>query len=158
MLKLVSSWDLNNTHTRWIIKHACRSLIKKGNPEALKLFNFHESAAVSVDSFILKPARLVLGKSLFFSFKIRNDDSVPHRFAVDYAVTYARRSGGSSRKVFKLKEISLKAGEEYEVRRNQVFKDFTTRSHFKGQHLISILVNGKQLAEKSFYLSVPAGT
>ena len=73
---------------------------------------------------------------------------------IDYVIYYCKKSGELLPKVFKLKEINLKPKFKEHITKTQVFKDFTTRKHFGGKHLIEIQVNGKRLAQQAFELVV----
>ena len=53
---------------------------------------------------------------------------------------------------FKLTEIDLGPGEAIELSKTQLFKDFSTRKHYSGKHVIQIMVNGKPRAESAFDL------
>ena len=59
--------------------------------------------------------------------------------------------------MFKLSEIDLGPGEEIELSKTQLFKDFSTRKHYSGKHVMQIVVNGKPRAESAFDL-VAGGT
>ncbi|MBO9570725.1 MAG: DNA alkylation repair protein, partial [Chitinophagaceae bacterium] len=73
MLQLVKSWDSNNPHTRWIIKHASRNLIKKGNKDSLAIFSFEKNVKVRVDKFRLNDTTIHLGDTLQFEFTITSE-------------------------------------------------------------------------------------
>ena len=150
MLDLVNSWDKKNPHTAWIIKHASRSLIKKGHPGSLSVFDFEKNVKVKVDNFHLNKSKVNLGESLLFTFDIVSDKSSSQKLVIDYIIHYRKKLGELSPKVFKLKEVELKPKERITISKSQVFKDFTTRKHFAGKHLLQIQVNGKVLAEKEF--------
>lgn len=154
MLEVVNSWDKKNPDTLWIIKHASRTLIKKGNSSSLSVFDFEKDAKVSIENFKVKPAKLKLGESLVFEFDLLSEKNKPQKLVVDYVIHYRKKSGELSPKVFKLKELHLNAKERVSISKKQVFKDFTTRKHEKGQHAIEIQVNGKILARQVFYLVV----
>lgn len=156
MLKLVSGWNQDNQHTRWIIKHACRTLIKKGDPEALRIFRFEKDAAVDIRHFELKTRQIQLGDTLQFEFIIASKKSATQKLVVDYAVHYKKASGATSRKVFKLKEVELAAGQQLRIAKKQIFDDFSTRIHYPGLHTVELLVNGKVMATENFELRIPA--
>ena len=73
---------------------------------------------------------------------------------IDYAVHYVKSSGGTSKKVFKLKETELQPGETLQIVKKQSFQDLTTRKHYAGKHLLEIIVNGKVLGSKDFRLTI----
>lgn len=154
MLKLVNGWDKSHTHTSWIIKHASRSLIKKGHAGSLAVFDFEKNVKVKLEKLTLKNAKLKLGDSLEFTFDLVSEKKTPQKLVVDYVIHYRKKSGELSPKVFKLTELNLQAGERVTISKKQVIKDFTTRKHFAGSHVLEIQVNGKIMGEKRFQLDV----
>lgn len=154
MLSLINSWDKNNKHTAWIIRHASRTLIKKGDARSFAVFDYEKKVKVAVANFKIKDPKIKLGESLEFRFDIRSVKSSAQKLVIDYAIHYAKKSGESSRKVFKLKELELKPKATETIVKKQVFKDFTTRKHYKGTHAVEIIVNGKSYGQKEFELSL----
>ena len=152
MLSLINTWDKTNPHTAWIIKHASRTLIKKGHAGSLSVFDFEKNPKIKVGSLKLNTKKLKLGDSLEFSFDIVSEKSKSQKLVIDYVIHYCKKSGELSPKVFKLKELELNSKASEHIKKKQVFKDFTTRKHFAGKHLLQIQVNGKQLAQSSFEL------
>jgi len=152
MLKLVGSWDKKNPHTAWIIKHACRTLIKKGNAKALSIFSFDKNIQVKLDQLNINKEKIKLGDSLHFDFSLTSQSKKSQKLVVDYCIHYFKKTG-TSPKVFKLKEIELNPGEKIHIKKSQLFKDLTTRKHYAGKHVLEIMVNGNVLGKKEFGLS-----
>jgi 3-methyladenine DNA glycosylase AlkC len=152
MLGLVRTWDKTNPHTQWIIKHASRTLIKKGDSDSLALFNFEKNIKVRLEKFKLSSPVIRLGKEMEFGFLLASDRNKPQKLVIDYVIHYYRPSGELSKKVFKLKELELQAGQKVLVSKRQVFKDFTTRKHYAGKHFIEIMINGKMMKKAAFRL------
>jgi 3-methyladenine DNA glycosylase AlkC len=152
MIALMQEWGTDNPHTAWIIKHASRSLIKKGHKDSLAIFNFEKKVKLRVENFRLSPARIHLGEVLQLDFDIISEKSTPQKLVIDYAIHYAKATGNLSRKVFKLKEVTLLPGQQLHLTKKQLFKDFTTRKHHSGKHQIEIMINGHAYVEKSFQL------
>jgi 3-methyladenine DNA glycosylase AlkC len=153
MLSLVGQWDRNNHHTAWIVKHASRSLIKKGHGPALLLFEVTEATQVHVSPIKLSARTLSIGETLHFQFKLKSDSDKDQKLIIDYLVDYRKKKGGLSPKVFKLKEIILAAGKEILINKTQSMKDYTTRKHYHGRHRLHIQVNGKIMASTNFNLT-----
>ncbi|MGN7824935.1 DNA alkylation repair protein [Chitinophaga sp. 22536] len=154
MLQLVKGWDTQHPHTGWIVKHASRTLIKKGDKDSLSVFNFEKQVKVSLAQFKLSAPSIRLGDALTFTFLLKSEKTSPQKLVIDYVVHYPKSSGELSQKVFKLKEVVLQPGEQLTFTKKQVFKDMTTRKHYKGRHLISIQVNGKIYGEQAFQLKI----
>ncbi|PBQ30254.1 DNA alkylation repair protein [Sphingobacteriaceae bacterium] len=154
MLDLVNSWNKKHPHTAWIIKHASRSLIKKGHAGSLSVFDYEKNVKVRVENFKLSKSKITLGESLTFEFDLISEKTKDQKLVVDYIIHYKKKSGDLSAKVFKLKDVELKAKETIHISKSQTFKDFTTRKHFAGIHEIEIQVNGKVLAKNNFTIFI----
>ena len=154
MLQVVTAWDKTNPATAWIVKHASRSLIKKGHAGSLAVFDFEKNVKVEVENFKLRPSKLKLGEKLFFSFDLVSKKTNDQKLVVDYVIHYRKKSADLAPKVFKLKELTLKPKQRVSFSKSQVFKDFTTRTHTAGTHVVEIQVNGKILHRAEFYLQI----
>jgi 3-methyladenine DNA glycosylase AlkC len=152
VLGRLESWPLGNPHSAWIARHALRTLIKQGDRRALAVIGAGKKAAVTVQGFSVSPRKLALGERLELAFTLQSTSRQSQRLVVDYAVHYVKKSGNSSAKVFKLKELTLAAGESVRLSRSQVVRDFTTRVHHAGRHAVDIMVNGECLASGYFDL------
>jgi hypothetical protein len=49
-----------------------------------------------------------------------------------------------------MKEVALEPDGHVNLTHRQIIKDFTTRTHYCGQHLVELMVNGKFLAQSNF--------
>lgn len=152
MLKLLNSWDRTHPHTAWIVKHASRTLIKKGHPGSLSVFGFTKNVKVAVQNLKLHKTKIKLGEKLTFRFDVLSLGKGDQKLVIDYLIHYRKKDGGRLPKVFKLKELDLKEREQISISKTQLFKDFTTRKHYKGKHLLELQVNGKKLAALEFVL------
>ncbi len=149
---LLRTWDRSHPHTSWIAKQASRTLIKAGNVDALALFAFDSKVKVRVDDLRVEPKRLRLGDTLAFSFNVVSEAARAQQLVIDYAIHYRKAGGGTSRKVFKLKEVELGARASINVTKRQRIVDFSTRKHYPGEHMLEVMVNGKVHAQASFVL------
>ncbi|TDO22609.1 DNA alkylation repair protein [Pedobacter duraquae] len=154
LLALLKDWDVKHIHTGWIMKHASRSLIKKGSLAALELFGFAGGAHVEVKELSLKQEVLRLGDTLTFGFTLKSNESETRKLVVDYAIHYVKSAGSASKKVFKLKEVEMLPGQTMSIVKSQVIKDFTTRKHYRGKHLLEIMVNGVVMCATNFEIVI----
>ncbi len=152
MIDVLRSWDRKHPHTAWIAKHASRTLIKAGNVDALALLAFDSKVKVRVDDLAVSPKRLLLGDTLAFSFTVVSEVAREQQLIIDYAIHYRKANGGTSRKVFKLKEVELGPKASLRITKRQRIVDFSTRKHYAGQHVVEVLVNGKVRATAAFDL------
>jgi 3-methyladenine DNA glycosylase AlkC len=147
-------WPRADPKTAWIVKHALRSLIKKGDPRALALIGASGKADVRVEGFSVAPGKVRLGSHVTISAEIVSTSKKDQRLVADYAVHYVKANGGSSCKVFKLKEFDLAAGGRQPLSIKRAIRDFTTRKHYAGLHKVELMVNGETVAEGAFDLEV----
>ncbi len=151
VLQLLESWELEREHLRWIAKQACRTLIKRGHPRALKLFGFGKKAEVTA-TLKASPQCLELGGRLTLTAVITSTSRQSQRLAVDYVIHYVKARGVSAEKVFKWTEVDLPARGTLELSKSQVIRDFTTRKHHPGKHRVELQINGQRVAESMFAL------
>ena len=127
---------------QWLVKHALRSLLKRGNHAALATLGVGAPPAVRVSRAKLEPRRVKLGGKLRFSFELASTAAAAQQLLVDYAVHFVKANGAARPKVFKLRRLQLDASARLELAGSVSFEDLTTRRHYPGRHRIEVLVNG----------------
>ncbi|BDF03281.1 DNA alkylation repair protein [[Clostridium] hylemonae] len=155
VISLAKEWYGKNEYTDWIVKHGCRTLLKKGNREILALFGYHDSASIKVDGFTLEPAAVPMGEDITFSFSISTEEAAKVR--LEYAVDYMKANGKRSSKVFQISEITLGRNEKKSCTKKHSFAEMTTRKHYPGVHTITLIVNGAKRERQDFELTVGPG-
>ncbi len=148
----VKWYKSDNSNTRWIVKHACRSLIKQGHPEVFPIFGFTSKPKLKIRDLSVTPRKVKIGSSLVFDFVIVSEARADQRLAIDYRVYFRIASGKLSPKVFKLSEKTLKASESITLSKKHAFKIATTRKLYPGSHAIEIIINGKAVGKVAFDL------
>jgi 3-methyladenine DNA glycosylase AlkC len=139
----------NHEHTNWIVKRALRTLIKKGHPKALKLVGVNHKSAVEVTSFVIKPARVKIGDIVALFLELKSTSKSKQKLVVDYIVHHVKERGTPSPKTFKWAEKAIAPKETLSLVKQHSFRNLSTRTHYPGEHVIEILVNGKVAAKKS---------
>jgi len=152
VLNIISRWAGNSQETDWILKHGCRTLLKKANPAALNHFGFNPKVKVEIAEFILAKKIIKRDEKLNFSFKVASKESKTVRLRLEYGIDYLKANGKLSRKIFKITENSFDPKKTISFTRNQSLHDMTTRKHYPGEHRIALLVNGKELILEKFHL------
>ncbi|MES2949513.1 MAG: DNA alkylation repair protein [Pseudomonadota bacterium] len=137
---------------RWIVQHALRSAVKRGEPGALSALGFGASADVVIGQPSVTPQRAVVGGTLAVAFDVTNNTALPQRVLVDFAVHYVKANGQSRAKVFKLKTLDLAAHETQRVGKTISLAEMTTRKHYPGIHRVDAILNGRAQALGSFEL------
>lgn len=151
VLETAHRWIGINADTNWILRHGCRTLIKKANPEAMKLFGYassEDSAPLTTFASIsLRPSTLTIGDSceVQYSLDIRKDEPVHVR--IEYGIDFVKANGNTSRKLFLLSDKTVAGGAHITGTRKHSFSEMTTRRHYPGNHRIVLLVNGQEVAE-----------
>ncbi|MFJ3875887.1 DNA alkylation repair protein [Streptomyces sp. NPDC090077] len=138
--------------TQWIVKHGLRTLVKKGDQQALALLGATGGEHVRVDRLRITPGSVTIGDTLLIGFDIENTDDRPHSIAVDYVVHHVRKNGRTIPKVFKLTTFELGAGEKRSLEKAHAIKEVQTRRYYPGEHSIDIQVNGLVQATERFGL------
>jgi 3-methyladenine DNA glycosylase AlkC len=150
VLDTARRWLGESPLTDQLVKHACRTLLKRGDQHALKLFGQHDVVPVKAQ-LTLAANTVSIGKNLGFFIVLRSAAATGAR--VEYAVDFVNKNGGTSRKVFKIGDRQLLPNTPLRIERQQRFTDFTTRKHYPGNHRIAILVNGVERAQKKFVVA-----
>ena len=149
IIDLVGKWKDRHPHTNWILRRGCRSLMKNGNLQVLRLHGFEPERKARITKLLL-PRKVKIGTALDLTFCFTNGEAHAENFRLEYAIDYLTSSGKTSRKVFKITENVFAPGKAVAIHRKRSFRDFSTRKHFKGKHLLSIIANGKKLAATEF--------
>lgn len=142
-LEICRRWLAGATRQRkWIVRHALRSLVKKGHRGALAALGAGARPAIRVAAVRLAPRGVKLGGELRFSFEIASTGKRPQRLLVDYVVHFIKASGKARPKVFKLRRLVLPPAGRAQLAGAVSFADMTTRRHYPGPHRIDALING----------------
>lgn len=152
ILELVKKWKGQSERTDWILKHACRTLLKKGDQNVLDSFGVKENKNISLNFFKLDSKNVVIGACLGFDFSIINKSKASAKVRMEYAVYFCVSGGKLSKKVFHIKQMDLPPLNEITVKKKHNFKPITTRKYYPGVHRIGLIVNGKELKTLEFEL------
>lgn len=140
---------------RWLLKHASRTLLKKGHAQALANFGFATAASLACELRLVN-GEVMFGEGLDFEIRLTNAGEIPQSLMIDYAIHHVKGDGSLSPKVFKCKTITLAPGQSHAIERRHAMRPITTRRYYPGKHRIAILVNGAETASESFVLVMPS--
>jgi len=127
---------------RRLIRHALRSLVKAGDPQALEVLGYGSGSEVQVRSVRCEPRAVDIGGKVRIGVELLNPTSQQAGVLVDLRVHFMKSSGSTSPKVFKGSELVLDAGEAGSVRKTISLAQHTTRRHYPGEHSVEVLLNG----------------
>jgi 3-methyladenine DNA glycosylase AlkC len=146
VMDICTRWYGYSDNTNWIVKHGCRTLLKKGNTRAMRLFGFGDPKNLEISDLIVEKSKLKIGESTGFSFELVNNEKEPCKIRLEYIVDFVKANGKTSSKVFQIIEKEDEPG-KFLVKRKHSFANMSTRKHYPGIHKISIVVNGVKKAE-----------
>ncbi len=152
VLEIGERWLSENSSHRKLVKHALRTLLKKGNTRAMRLFGFENPDLVTITDLTIKPEKIKIGTDGFFSFNLKHKAPQATKLRLEYAIYFVKSNGTHSSKVFQLTESVFENNKVYSIERKQHFKNLTTRKHYAGTHLLALLVNGVEQATVNFDL------
>lgn len=134
----------------FIIRHALRTLVKKGNPRALKLLGFQPNARIQVNH-VSVPSQVAMDIPFEISCTVKTERQTT--VMIDYIVYFQDARGTcTNQKVCKLTTTVLDAGITV-IRKNHVLRSrMTTRTLYRGLHYIEIQINGKRFGKVPFDL------
>ena len=146
----------NQLELNFIIKHALRTLLKNGDAAALSLVGFDLNRPVQISEFKLTK-ELEMDSYLNISFELHAIENA--KLMIDYVLYFRAKNDTLNRKkVFKLKEVSVKKGEKIVLHKSQQLKEkMSTRILYPGEQGFALQVNGQILYEQKFILRKKGG-
>lgn len=135
----------------YMIRHALRTLIKEGHPQAMTLLGFSQHSEISVTN-VSVPQQVLMNTALEFSFTVKSPIDI--RALIDYTLHFQNKRGElNSKKVFKLTQLSLVKNTPVMVSKRHALRErMTTRTLYPGKHEITIQINGTIFTKKPFIL------
>ncbi|MFZ9941614.1 MAG: DNA alkylation repair protein [Luteolibacter sp.] len=135
-------------------RHACRTLLKKGHPAALKLHGYGTADSLEIESLKLNATSVRVGEKIGYQIVIRNHSRQLLRVMFDYAIHHRKAKGTLSAKVFKGRVKELAAGESWEIQGTHSFRPVTTRVYHAGRHQFEPRLNGRVFSAQEFMLKL----
>ncbi|WP_390914385.1 hypothetical protein [Pseudosulfitobacter sp. SM2401] len=148
----LAAWANSNTQVdkemAWMQRHALRTLVKDGHAGALDMLGYRADAPVRVTAQMKTP-EVKIGDALTFEVQIAADELCD--VLVDYRIRFARPSGKSAEKVFKLKQGKVRLDAPLSLAKKHTLKaQASTFQWHAGPHALIVQVNGVDHAELAF--------
>ena len=156
VLKTALRWIGTSPETDWILRHGCRTLIRKAYPQALALFGYASSSEEKplVKNAVLSvhPDQLHIGDrfNLYYSLDLNRKQQAHIR--LEYGIDFIKSNGKASRKLFLLSDKTVNGKTHLSGTRIHSFAELTTRRHYPGKHRIVLLINGQEIAQTTLLL------
>lgn len=155
IVKVCQTWHNESPETDWIIKRACRTMVKNAYAPALAMFGYDapgtsfivEDVAVSLSHTSLK-----IGDSLTFSYHLETTIAKNTAIRLEYGINYMKANGKLALKKFHLVD-SVISTSHLNGRKTISFMNLSTRKHYVGQHELLLFCNGQELTKVSFKLT-----
>lgn len=138
---------------RALLKHASRTLIKRGNPRVLKAWGLGKRFQGEA-SLALSRKRIALGDSLELAIDLASSASRAQPLVIDYAVHHVKANGSTAAKVFKGWTLTLPARGSVALRKKHAMRPITTRVYYAGRHEVDLRINGAIVARAFFDLRI----
>ncbi|WP_314589522.1 hypothetical protein [Paenibacillus terrigena] len=154
VIETARRWQGTHPDTDWIIRHACRTLIRRADPEIMLIFGYAEDASslTTSASIDVEPNALTIGERCELQYALRVREGEEVRIRVEYGIYFVKAKGQTSRKLFLLTDRTVPGGTVLNGRRSHNWADLTTRRHYPGEHRIVLVVNGVEVAETTMEL------
>lgn len=153
LTRTCAAWlDGAGEERRALGEHALRSAIKRGDPAALQLLGYGKKAAVAIEDVRFDPPRVKIGGRVEMRFVLRSRSASAQELLVDVAVHFVKERG-TSKKVFKLKRVTLPPRGRVELSTRFSLAVHTTRKPRPGRHDVEVLINGAAHPAGSFVVS-----
>ncbi len=153
--KLLSTWAVEaNKELDWLIKHALRTLLKKGDSAALAILGFKPVPDLKVSHFYLDKTEISLGGEFNIVMGLQCDNPDSHKMMIDYVVYHKKANGSLSPKVFKWSQKSISNKAPLKMTKKHGIKKISTRKYYPGEHEVHLQVNGEILAKCHFTLNM----
>ncbi|AVX03185.1 uncharacterized protein MXMO3_00651 [Maritalea myrionectae] len=152
---LAARWmqDASKNRQR-LVRHACRTLIKKGHPPTLAALGYKPIELDQSKFEILTPT-VEFGTGLKFKYLLTPHARGPHPYILDFAIHFKKANGELSPKVFKLSTGTMERNTPLAGEKTVPIKPITTRTFYPGIHKLELFLNGRSLGVESFELQMP---
>jgi 3-methyladenine DNA glycosylase AlkC len=134
-----------------LIRHACRTLFKQGEPEVMTLFGYMPADDVQC-SLTSSQLSVPFSGSFEFEMRLEKSTSEANLLMVDYVMHFQKSNGKQAPKVFKWLDRSFTDSADENVSRKHSFKEISTRKYYPGMHKLEVIVNGIKKAQIEFEL------
>lgn len=160
VLDTLTKWKIENNASKkqnqkefeYLVSHSLRTLVKKGNSNALVLLGYNPSPSIGVINMSLANSIVHIGDALEFSFSIVSHAT--EKLMIDYVIGFVGKNGTITEKVFKIKKCTLKKKEPLRVTKKHPLRIMTTKKLYPGTHFVSLQINGMPHEYHEFELVV----
>lgn len=146
-------WSDGGEGRRWIVRHALRTLLRRGDARALALLGAGEPPRVELRAVTWLPARPCVGGTLRLRWQLASTHDAPQALRVDLRLQPPDGAPAKAR-VFRVRTPApLPPRGVLDQALTLSFRPMTTRRHHPGPHRVWLQVNGCDHALATFELA-----
>lgn len=127
---------------RWIVAHALRSSVKRGDPAALAVLGYAGPVRLELVEKSIDPRRPRMGARVTITVVLANPSRRRQRAVVDLVVHFVKANGSANAKVFKIAVVDIAPSERAALRKTVSLAELSTRRHYPGVHRVELQING----------------
>jgi len=135
------------------LKHALRTLLKKGHKQSLTHFSYDTEWSPAKVSLRLVKDSVRIGEKLEFHVGFDYKEKKTRKIRMEYFIEFVLAKGKTGKKIFQLGEKILNPGDRLELIKKHNFALITTRTYYHGKHKLILVINGKEVKEEVFLLA-----
>lgn len=156
VVQIAARWQGVSERTDWIIRHACRTLVRKCHPGAMALFNYlpsqDSSSIIAKAALQVNPQKVYIGEATDLEYSIEFNNDKPVHLRIEYGIDFVKAGNKISRKLFLLSDKTIAPHTKIKSKRRHNWKNLTTRRHYAGEHKIVLIINGYEAASATIQL------
>ena len=113
-----------------LVRHALRSLVKRGHTGALAVLGYTPDSPASIRSVVCSPETVEIGGKVRIQVEVENPSDEKTHALVDLRIHFVKANGLTSPKVFKGRELALESGGAATVGKTVSLAQHSTRKHY----------------------------
>jgi len=153
LLALADRWMSDAPPPRvQLLRHALRTLVRRGDPHALTLLGSGHSSRLSIQSVNWVPTRPHIGDTLAVTLALHNPEAEVQTALVNLEIGYVKANGQISPRTFALGSVAVASGGTVTLKKHVSLRQMTTRTHYPGLHAIALQINGRRHPAGDFLL------
>jgi 3-methyladenine DNA glycosylase AlkC len=150
IIEIARQYSGKTAEANWVIKHGCRSLLKRGDKQVLPLFGYTDAKHVKIRNFEAD-TQTSMGDKLSFAFELHTKQQTLGKLRLEFVISFMKANGKQADKIFKISEGEYDQATKH-INRFFSFKPISTRKYYPGEHRLSIVINGNCIASHTFRL------
>jgi 3-methyladenine DNA glycosylase AlkC len=157
-IELARGWMARSDGAAWVVRHGLRTLVKRGDADALELLGVATDAAIQLTDLAIDRSQVAIGNAVTFTVTVELSPRQPGAVdaVIDYRVHFVGATGVKAPKVFKLTRRRLEPGLPVTVTRRHRFEHLSIRRILPGPHVIDVQVNGRVLGSTTIEVTPAA--